>query len=478
MRNQIKFGTDGWRAIMNDRFTFSNVRLVTQAIALFLMRRKIADKGVVIGYDARFMSERFAREVCRVLAGNGIPSYLPQRDIPTPVATHAILVKNAAGAIIITASHNPPEYNGIKFMPWYASPAGADITSDIEEELARLDEDAVRLADIASTEYRDLVTPLDTWKDYLQGLKGLLKPPSGARLPVVADPMYGSGRGFLEEALGEHGATVESIHNWRDALFGGSRPEPSAQNLAELRDKVVSTGAVLGLATDGDADRFGVVDRDGTYITPNQLLSILLWHLVQNRGWRGPAVRTVTVTHLVDAIAADLGIEVIEKPVGFKWVGEVMRTTGAIIGGEESGGLSIRGHIPEKDGIIANCLALEVVDTVGTSLGAVLQSLYDKYGYFYNERVDVEVSETAKSELIHRLSNDPPPTLAGKRLVNSIKIDGVKLVFDDGDWLLARPSGTEDLVRIYLETRHREDLAALKKELWKRYQGLLPPLSA
>ncbi|MDO8490553.1 MAG: phosphoglucomutase/phosphomannomutase family protein [Dehalococcoidia bacterium] len=475
METTIHFGTDGWRAVMNDRFIFGNVRLVAQAIATFLIKEKRSSQGVAVGYDARFMSERFAQEVCSVLAGNGIPCYLPARDIPTPLTAYSIVDKQTAGAVMITASHNPSEYNGMKFMPWYVSPAGPEITSKIEAELATLEHNGVRAASPSSAEYRNLVQPMDTWPAYARHIGTLLKPPQ-SRHRVVVDPMYGSGRGYLKDALADRGASVEEIHGWRDPLFGGSSPEPSAESLRELSERVKETGADLGLAGDGDADRFGVVDRDGAYVTPNQIIALLLWHLVKNRGWKGPVVRTVTVTHLVDAIARDLGLDLVETPVGFKWVGEVMREQGAVLGGEESGGLSVKGHIPEKDGILANCFALEMVDTAGASLGEQLEVLFKKYGRFYNGRANVRVSEEAKAELMKRLTQDPPQTLAGKRLVEVNRKDGAKLIFDDQSWLLARPSGTEDMVRIYLEAHTQEDLAALKQALSKTYSALLPPL--
>ncbi|NLG83636.1 MAG: phosphoglucomutase/phosphomannomutase family protein [Firmicutes bacterium] len=446
---KIKFGTDGWRALMCDEFTLGPVRRVVQAIADYVRRHGGEERGLVVGYDARFFSDRFAEEASRVLLANGIRVFTLPRDLPTPVVAFAVKHRGAFGAIMFTASHNPPEYNGIKFIPAYAGPATPEITGEIEALLAAQNGE---IPPPGKPEGSHLLVSYDPVPAYLAHLAGLVDREAIARsgLRLVVDPMFGSGRGLLDRFLGEDGR-VETIHDRRDPLFGGMMPDPQEANLAELRARVTAVPNSLGLATDGDADRFGIVDADGTYLTPNQVIALLLFHLVRGRGWKGVAVRTVATTHLIDRIAAAWGLSTVETPVGFKYIGEIMRTRPVVIGGEESGGLSIRGHIPEKDGLLACALAAEMRAMSGRPLVATLAELYREYGGAYTRRLDLHLDQEEKERLMRSFLDDPPTRVLGQEVVEVRRIDGVKCLLASGAWFLLRPSGTESLVRVYVE---------------------------
>jgi len=458
----IKFGTDGWRAIMNDTFILSNVRIVAQAIADYIKGEGLGEKGIVIGYDTRFFAERFAHECASVMVGNGIPVFMPRRALPTPLTAFSIRIYGAAGAIMLTASHNPPEYNGIKFIPEYAGPASPEITGKIEEFIGRILASGRILQ--APVEGTSLVRDIDPYTEYVKHISSLadFERLRRKKLRVVLDPMYGAGQGLMDKVLAQAGCAVDTIHNFRDTLFGGSYPDPSEKHLAELRDRVLKSEADLGLALDGDADRFGAIDHDGTYITANQVLSLVAVHLLKNRGVEGCLVRTVATTHLLDEIARDYGIEVVETPVGFKYIAQVMMERAVVVGGEESGGLSILGHIPEKDGLLADLLLAETVAYEEKSLGDILAEIYEKYGRFYTTRLDLHLAADKKDEVLKSLRDNPPADISGDKVVEVRTVDGIKLVLESGDWLLARPSGTEPLVRIYVESRDKARFSALE----------------
>ncbi|MBE0448618.1 MAG: phosphoglucomutase/phosphomannomutase family protein [Actinobacteria bacterium] len=458
----IKFGTDGWRAIMNDTFIISNVRIVAQAIADYLIEEGLNDKGIVIGYDTRFFSERFASECASVMLGNGIPVYMPRRALPTPITAYSIKVYNTAGAIMLTASHNPPEYNGIKFIPEYAGPASLEITGKIERFI-KANIESNRLL-IAPPDGHELLHEVEPFPSYTQHISMLINFDKlrEIKLKVVLDPMFGAAQGLMDTLLAEAGCTVETIHNRRDPLFGGSYPDPSEKRLSELRNEIIRTKSDIGLALDGDADRFGAVDFNGKYITPNQVLSLVAVHLLKNRGMKGSIVRTVATTHLLDEIARDNNIEAIEMPVGFKYIAQVMMERPVVIGGEESGGLSIQGHIPEKDGLLADLLLAEVVAYEQKPLSLILDEIYDRYGKFYSKRLDIRYPTDRKDELLDNLKNRPPAAVDGDKVAEIRLIDGVKYILESGDWILARPSGTEPLVRVYIESRDENRFANLE----------------
>uniref|UniRef100_A0A7C2EJM9 Phosphoglucomutase n=1 Tax=Ammonifex degensii TaxID=42838 RepID=A0A7C2EJM9_9THEO len=456
---KIKFGTDGWRGEIARDFTFANVEMVTRAVAAYLREKGLADRGAVVAYDNRFLADRFAAAAGEVLRRWGIPVYLPESAVPTPVAAFAIRYLNAGGAVVLTASHNPPEYCGIKFIPEYAGPALPDVTERIEALLAGLPP--------APKAERAPLQVIEPMEEYFTHLATLIDGEAIRRagLKVVVDPMYGAGIGYLDGLLRRLGVEVLTIHGYRDPLFGGGLPDPAEARLEELRDAVLSGGAHLGLALDGDADRLGIIDADGTYISPNQLLAIVCYHLLAQRSWRGPVARTVATTHLVDRIAAGYGVEVYETPVGFKYIGRCLRDYGCICGGEESGGLSIRGHVPEKDGILAGLLAAEVVALHEKPLLGVLAEVFSRFGRVASSRVDYRTTLEEKERVLKLLAGFCPVELAGQAVKRRTAADGVKLELVSGAWLLVRASGTEPVFRVYAEAAAREEVAALQEAM-------------
>lgn len=466
MVQKISFGTDGWRGIMAKDFTFDNVRLVSEAVAAYLSNHKLCRQGLVVGYDNRFLSERFAEAVAEVMCEKGIPVFLAEKSCPTPVTAFAVKEYRAAGAVMLTASHNPPEYNGFKFIPDYAGPALPHITKEIEANIRRL-QDGVATAEHVTDTGCEKCRPVQPFDAYVKHIAGLIDFPviERSKLQVVIDPMYGAGIGYLDHLLAAHGATVETLHNYRDVLFGGSLPEPTSHSLGSLQQRVRETGSHLGLALDGDADRFGIIDRNGEYITPNQFLPLLFYHLLTVRGWRGPVARTVATSHLIDRIAAQNNVQVYETPVGFKYIGQSLLEQGSIMGGEESGGLSVQGHIPEKDGILAGLLAAEIVAYHRTSLTDLFKQVAARYGELVSERLDQHTTKEAKQRVMAQLADFNPPALAGQPVVRRVTLDGTKLVLQNGAWVLVRPSGTEPLFRIYVEANSMAELRAIQTEI-------------
>ena len=443
----IKFGTDGWRAVISDEFTFANVRQVASAVAAYLINHKLDQKPLIVGFDPRFLADCFAEEVVKVMEQAGISCFLTERDTPTPVVAWEVKDRGACGAIMLTASHNPPQYCGIKFIPDYAGPANEQITKEIEAQIQN-----------PKSKIQNQTPKFERFEPrerYLEYIKSFIDPSmlKKAKLKIVVDPMYGAGRGYLDKLLQEVGCQVEEIHNYRDVLFGGHNPEPDETNLKVLGAKVKDNKADLGLALDGDADRFGVVDEVGDCYSPNQVIAMLFDYLVEDKGMRGSVVRSLGTTHMLDAIAKPHNIKVHETPVGFKYIAQIMLKEPVIIGGEESGGLTIAGHIPEKDGILANLLVAEMVAKRGQLLSRIWGNLTKKIGFFEGRRGKVEVEENKKRQLMQRLKETPPKDIQGIKVIEVRTFDGVKLILKDGSWLLIRPSGTEPLVRIYSESR-------------------------
>ena len=467
--SRIRFGTDGWRAVMCEDFTFPNVRVVVQAIADYLNETSLAGKGVVVAYDARFLSERFAQEAASVLVANGINVWVTSRDTPTPVAAYAVVHGKRAGAVMFTASHNPPEYNGVKWIAEYGGPAMPDVTSEIERHIAKVEATGGVERTGAAGGGRAVdgtiptasITSFDPMGDYVDHVSRLVDLDAIRRggLRIVYDPMYASGRGYLDRILQSRHVVV--INHRRDPLFGGGSPDPSEQRLKDLASKMREIGANLGLATDGDADRFGVIDEDGTFLSPNQVISLLVAHLARNRGMKGVAVRTAATSHMVDAVARACGLEVRETPVGFKYISAEMRRAKVVIGGEESGGLSIGGHVPEKDGILACLLVAEMRAFTGRPLKETLRALVDEVGPFYSQRVDLHVEGPAREKIVGMLCDSPPCKVAGAPVSRVSTVDGVKIELADGGWFLVRASGTEPVVRIYAEAPSKERLSAI-----------------
>jgi len=473
---EIKFGTAGWRAIISDEFTISNVRLVTQAIANYLKEETAADRRqVIVGYDTRFMSENFAKVSSRVLAANGIKALIATRDVPTPAFSYEILRRRTQGGINFTASHNPPEYNGIKFSPASGGPALPKTTDAIEKNCALLMKRESSISDISWERgiEEGLIEYVDPRPEYLKRIGELVdwERIKKARLKVAVDLMYGTAREYLDVLLEQARCELKILHNWRDVLFGGSPPEPSFSYLGELVRTVEEEKCDLGLATDGDSDRFGIVDRDGTFISPNQVLALLLNHLVKTRNLKGIVARSVMTTSFVDGVAKMHGIGVKETPVGFKYIAQVMGQGNMIIGGEESGGLTIGGHVPEKDGILACLLIAEMVAFAGESIREILNNLYKKVGVFLSERINFHLKEEEMEILKGKLKKDLPEKIAGGKVDEVVNLDGLKFILSDGSWLGIRLSGTEPVVRLYVEAHEKEKLEKLKEAGEKLIRG-------
>ena len=449
---RITFGTSGWRGILCEDFIFENVKIVTQAIADHLIAAGETG-GVVIGYDSRFMGDSFAKESARVFAAAGLKCYLCNRDTPTPVIAFEILRRKAAGGINFTASHNPPEYNGIKFSPSWGGPALPETTRDIERRANEmLGEICYREISLEQAAKQGLLEEIDPRKVYLADLETKIDFDAIKKIGAIAvNPLYGTGRGYLDAPLFARGVDIRLINQHRDPYFGGFPPEPAEKYIPDFISLVKSDPAIkLGIATDGDADRFGIVDGDGTYIEPNYIIALLLDYLIRVRKMSGGVARSVATSHLIDAVARHHGIELFETPVGFKYIGELISQDKIIIGGEESAGLSIKGHVPEKDGILACFLVAEMVAREGKSVGRLLEELYGRVGRYITRRENITLSPEIEEVFPGRVAN-LPKEIAGTRVENVIRIDGTKLVLTDGSWLLFRKSGTEPVVRLYGE---------------------------
>src|ERR1041385_3906559 len=405
----IKFGTSGWRGLIARDFTFENVRVATQGIADYL-KDELKRKGspiegrkpvVVLGHDTRFLGREFSLAAAEVLEANGLEPVLCERDVPTPVIAHTIRHRKAIGGINMTASHNPAEYQGLKFSTSNGAPATQEVTKQIEANIARLSAQgwSFKAAVVGTFQCQEF----DPQPDYFKQLHKLVDFAAirRAKLKLAVELMYGTGHGYLDTLLEQAGARITVFHDELNPLFGGHHPEPNAEGMAEVSRFVRGGKAQLGLGLDGDADRFGIVDKDGTWLTPNQILALALYHLKKNRGWTGAVVRTVPTSHQVDAVAALLGVKVHETPVGFKYIGALMESEPIIVGGEESGGLSVKGHVPEKDGILACLLMAELVAMESKSLGRILKDLEKQTGEFHTDRLNLKLPPNQKEAVLH-----------------------------------------------------------------------------
>jgi phosphoglucomutase len=447
-KQTIHFGTSGWRGVIADDFTFAGVRRASAAIAGHASARKKNPK-LVVGHDTRFFSSEFARTSAGVLRENGCAIVFCPEPTPTPVQAHAIIHNKFDGGVNITASHNPAEYNGLKFSGADGGPALPEITKDIEKRAAALpDDEESHFQDIADDFER-----IDPRGPYFAQLKKMI------RFDVLAktqgnfayDALHGCGAGWLDRILTDHGMTVESIRTRRDVLFDGSGPDPSEQNLAPLTKLVLEKKSLAGLATDGDADRFGILDRDGTFVQPNHILGLVFDYLLQTRGEKLGAQRSVATTHLIDAVARLHGVKTYETPVGFKYVGPLLREGKIALGGEESAGMTIHGHLPEKDGILACLLVAEMIAARQASLQDQLRDLFRRVGAeFWPVRENLHLPAEAQAKLPQRLLENFTE-FAGHKVARTDRTDGLQLIFDDDSWILMRPSGTEPVVRIYTE---------------------------
>jgi phosphoglucomutase len=464
MLTQIKFGTSGWRAVMAEEFTFANVRRAVGGIARYVAAQKKQGARVVVGRDPRFLGETFCSMAAEILAAHGIAPVMVTEPAPTPAFAYAVAREKADGVINFTASHNPPEYNGIKFSTPDGCPALPEVTKKIEAEIQAGDA-AVSGAGANGNENGGAKTEsLDVKVAYLKRLAEIVDVEviRKANLHVCFDPMWGAARGYSDELLREAGVKVATVHDYRDVLFGGHAPEPDDHLLEDLREKMRQTGAHIGIATDGDADRFGIVDADGTFLQPNYVIALLFDYLVESRGWTNGVAKSVATTNLINAIAKTRGVELYETPVGFKYIGELIMQDKIAIGGEESAGLSIRHHVPEKDGVLAGLLCCEMVARRGKSLGEQLTTLRNQVGSYYPVRENFRLTPEVTEKFTEKLRFDPGE-FCGRSVGEVVRTDGLKLIFGDGSWVCYRLSGTEPVVRVYSEARSEQDLEMLSR---------------
>jgi phosphoglucomutase len=457
MDAQIKFGTSGWRAVVAEEFTHHNVRRAVRGIARYVAGRRPRGARVLVGRDPRFLGETFVQIAADVLARHGVTPVVIEEAAPTPAIAYAIQARQADGAINFTASHNPPEYNGIKFNTADGAPALPEVTRAIEEEIRAAGGPDATLSTLPET-----VESADVRPAYLDRLKEIVDLGVIRRsgLKVVFDPLWGAGREYTDALLREAGVPVSTVHDARDVLFGGHAPEPDDHRLDEARARMRAFGADLVLATDGDADRFGILDADGTFLQANYVLAILFDYLVESRGWKNGVAKSVATTNLINALAAHHQVELFETPVGFKYIGELIQQDKIAIGGEESAGLSIRHHVPEKDGILAGLLCCEAVAARGLSLGRQLESLFVKVGSYYPRRENFRLTPEGKETFTEKCRT-APAEIAGLPVAEVVRTDGLKLIFTDGSWICYRLSGTEPVVRVYTEARTPEGSARL-----------------
>lgn len=473
----IRFGTDGWRAVISEEFTFANVRHVAQAIADYLSEgapdasqttpSAYPAPSVVVGFDTRFLSDRYAIAVAEVLAANGVQVILSRTFCPTPALSYAVRHLGTQLGVMITASHNPPRYNGLKIKASHGGAASSSLIKAIEARLqanlaAGRQPQALPIEEAVAAGTVQRLNLLPVYLDHVRELVdvaclGL------ANLRVAVDPMHGAGRGYLRSILAAVGTDVLEIRGGLNPGFGGIHPEPIARNLTALVAAVRDNRCDVGLATDGDADRIGAMDARGTFVNPHIIFALALRHLVEHYGWRGAVVKTISTTQMVNLLADRYDLPLFETPVGFNYICDHILTNDVLIGGEESGGITIKGHIPEGDGILMGLLLLEIMACLDQPLHVIIQDLMDDIGPFYYARHDARARPFAKPELVARLAASAPSELAGVRVRQVNDSDGVKYLLADDSWLLIRPSGTEPVLRIYSEARSRERVQALLK---------------
>jgi phosphomannomutase len=463
MLGKIKFGTDGWRGVIAEDFTFANVQRVTEAIAQYVREEGDPAKGLVVGYDTRFLSAEFAQRASDVVAAGGIPVLLADRATPTPAVSYAVVARQTAGAIMITASHNPYRWNGVKFKAPYGGSAAPSIIRRIEIHLRRLDRSRThpRKRQPAAIQTVDLVGP------YLERLKSLVHldriRSSGWRF--VIDPMYGAARGCLARLLDEAGIPYREIHGEHNPFFPGMNPEPIEPHVEQLRQAVLEGGYDAGFATDGDADRLGAVDRTGAFIDSHKIFSILLKHLAEDLGLRGEVVKTFSTTEMVTKLARKYGFPLHVTPIGFKYICELMLTRDVLIGGEESGGIGIKGHLPERDGVLNSLLLAEVMADRARTLGELVQELTQEFGPHYYGRVDLEIDKNVAQRIVRLVGQNKIKRIAGLKVTSVDDLDGAKMRFRNPAWLLVRASGTENVLRLYAEAPSAEQVKALLVEM-------------
>ena len=461
----VRFGTGGWRAIIGEEFIKDNIVLVAQALANIMKRENVTERGFAIGYDRRFLSDKAAKWVAEVMAGNGINVQIINKIAPTPLIMHYVKTHENAYSLAVTASHNPAEYNGIKIFTLGGRDATEEVTHKIEEEL-----DKLTLEDVYGKEYEvakiaGLIKEVNPFNDYIDTILGMLNVEAirNAGLKILVDPMFGVSKNSLQALLISCRCEVDVIHERHDTTFGGRLPSPSAITLSRLANMVVEKGYDIGIGTDGDADRLGIIDEKGNYIHPNEILALLYYYLLEYKNWKGPVVRNISTTHLLDTIAQAYEQKCYEVPVGFKHISAKMEETEAVIGGESSGGLTIKGHIKGKDGIFAAGLLVEMMCVTGKRIAEMLDEIYSKFGTYYMAEKDYSFSHEKKDELMGILFKDKKLPEFEIEVEKVSYADGVKVYFKNGGWIIARFSGTEPLIRVFTEMKNKEEAEHISK---------------
>ena len=463
--HEIKFGVDGWRAVIADGFTYENVRITSKAIGKFILKTQNKDLPVLIGYDPRFLANDFAKTCAIELTNLGLNVLLSDNIIPTPVIAYAAAKLKTNGAIQFTASHNPPKYCGLKYITNYGGPAPVEVTDEItkyikEESKESQGRDIARSVSIISS--IPLLNPRNQYFEHVKYLIDfdLIKK---ANLKVVYDPLYGAGNNYLDSLLKEASCQTTTIHNKRDPLFGGLLPEPKEEFLKDLKKSVLENKVNIGLATDGDADRLSAIDNEGIFYAPNKIAAMLLRHLTKNKKLKGAVVRTLSTTHLLDHLAKKYNLELVETKVGFKWICEVMRNKEVLIGAEESGGISILNHIPDKDGILTGMLLIEMLAYEKKTLTQIYnETLKDADWFCVNDKLDLHLNTNKINLLLSKLKSLDAKQLTGLKVKSINTSEGAKYIFEDGSWFMARASGTEPMARVYFEATSDKMLEMLK----------------
>ncbi len=468
--DSIKFGTDGWRGIIAEDFTLANARIVAQAIARYVVRCEDARKSVIIGYDHRFASDDIASAVAEVVSSSGTPVFLTDKPCPTPAVSLLVRQRGAAGGLMITASHNPYSWNGIKYKASYGSSALPSIVAQIESDL-----EVVQRANVAPLPpQKNLIQPLEPREPYLDTLEKLVdwKKLRDSGFRFVSDPMHGSAAGLLPKLLRRNGVTCDEIRGTRDPRFGGVHPEPIEPHIDALRQAVLAGKFDAGLCADGDGDRIGAIDRDGSFVNPHQIFALLLWHLAGTRNLPGDVAKTFSVTKLIDKVAAKFGRKLHEVPIGFKYICELMLEQNILIGGEESGGIGTNLYIPERDATVSALLLAELMAWHGKSLGELLAVLTAEFGEYHYGRVDLGLKPGQKEKAIAYFSNGKLASILELPVVHREDMDGIKLYLSDGGWVMVRTSGTENLLRVYSETSRADTTQRVLKAVTKMVRNL------
>ena len=463
----IRFGTDGWRAVIGWEYTADNVRACAAGTALYLRKNNLAERGLLVGYDTRFLSEEFAAEVAGVTTAMGVPTYLGNAAAPTPVVSYNVIDRHAGGAAIITASHNPANWNGYKYKPEYGGSASTEEVEALEAEINRVSRDSIQTLSPDEALRQGVLEYIDPSTPYLNHVAKLvdLLTIRNSGLKVAVDAMHGAGAGYLPQLLEGGRTTVTELRGERNPAFPGmQQPEPVAHNLTPLSEWITSNGADIGIALDGDADRVGLVDEKGRFITTLQTFTLLALYLLEQRQERGPLVKSTTMTSMIYRLGKLFDVPVYETAVGFKFLGPVMMRENALTAGEESGGFAFRGHVPERDGILSGLFLLDMVVKTGKRPSELLDYLFSKLGPHYYDRLDVPFSPENRRATEKRVGSQRPDALGGSRVTSRDETDGVRFMLEEGAWLLIRFSGTEPLLRIYAEAASEDAVKRLLDE--------------